>query len=207
MLRMSVFSMAAAAVVAPSFSPLQAQQTLVSPRVQLQAYEQRAGASNVSRLRIGNITNPKCRGVGKQTKGRFQSFYCSVAWSFKSDISHTVTQANLYVRPWTSTQVCASARSLADCPPVQVRAPLPGDPRCGIRSQDCMASSAATAIRAELKKRGLFDQLGSACLAVTAFVYHCVPANDPHDPNFPTNATVKWTQGKKAWTMVVTLAP
>ncbi len=48
--------------------------------------------------------------------------------------------------------------------------------------------------------------LGFGCLAVTAFVYHCVE-NDSYSPRHHRRiGTVKWMQGKVRWTVSVTLS-
>lgn len=175
------------------WTPAQANRVLTAPTAQIASVTTLAGSNHSQVRSITGITKAACRGMGKAKRAGFPAFFCGVQ-SEAGDV-------NAYVRVWSSSQVCVSARSLADCPPVQTGPPLPGDPRCGIRSADCMGDAARAATFEILRSSDSLPVEGLGCQAVTAFVYRCTW----NSSRSPTQATVRFVQGKKAWTIRTTL--
>jgi hypothetical protein len=154
-----------------------------------------------------------CAGIGKATKGAYMTLRCQVEWSDPHDVSHTIYKSAFWVRPlpWRSPRygspkafVCASPRTLVDCPPPLPAKPKANDPR--ICPSDCNPEGATgnlhgvaeQATLAQLRVQGKLPVANLGCLAATAFVYRCT-WND-----FATNfATVSFVQGKTSWKTVV----
>jgi hypothetical protein len=167
--------------------------------------------------RGGPATAATCQGFGTRHKLGFASFQCQVQWSNRSDVSHTVYQAHIWMRPlpWTASSrwgaarmlICASTRTLADCPPPLPARPLANDPR--MCPADCSpeASVGNLALKAEnvalieLRARlGVSGVFNLGCQAASVFVYRCTWAG-----RTPSTATVSFVRGKTAWTTTVTL--
>jgi hypothetical protein len=169
----------------------------------------------------GNVVRgASCRGFGTRHRTGFAAFRCDVQFSSSSDISGTVFRASIWMRLLLSrmaakfgpgrTVICASTRTLADCPPPLPARPLPGDPRV-CSSGSCttlqklgnVASPAHIATSKKLRAEGITGSRmpSFGCLATSAFVYRCTYYKRPD-----TISTVRFVQGKTRWTTVVTLS-
>jgi hypothetical protein len=157
-----------------------------------------------------------CRGFGTRYRTGFAAFRCDAQYSLRVDIRHTVYRASFWVRPlpwrasprWGPAQslICASARTLADCPPPIPARPLTGDPRaCGVdcspeRSLGNLADPATDAVLKQLRADGLLPVANLGCHASSAFVYRCTwNLGQPG-----ATATVRFVQGKTHWTTAIT---
>lgn len=205
-LALILIAVAHASTPAGYWTPSQTSRTLMASGTATMWFTAPPGANRVNLDWSGRrvVSKAACRGMGPARQGRFAAFFCAVTWSYRQDSSHVVFDENAYVRVWSSSQACASTRALADCPPPLVGAPLPGDPRCGTRSADCMAKVASGKIFEALREGHFLPIVNGGCLAATAFVYKCT-WSPPGRSDWPTGATVRWVQGKTAWRVTVAL--
>ena len=186
------------AVVPPSYyTPQQAQTTLLNAKTAVAWVTTLDGSNHLQVSQRPGASKAACRGMGIKKRGAFPAFFCALQWSS----TYAGFDGNAYVRVWSGLQACASARALADCPPPLVDAPLPGDPRCGIRSAECMSRAAKEAAFQLLLDRKMVPVEGMGCLPVTAFVYRCTW----NSARFPGPATVRFVRGKTAWSVKTTL--
>ena len=160
-----------------------------------------------------------CRGIGTLDRlKRFAAFRCDVQFSgFQDEIGSTY-RGGMWVRPYPGWRVdssvftppavliCASTRTIADCPPPAPARPLPGDPRVRRCGNSCgpaevtgnMADVAQDAVRMRLGGQAEFvANLG--CMATSTFVYRCSWLASAE-----RFATVRFVPGMTRWTTTVT---
>lgn len=148
-------------------------------------------------LRVKSAT---CTGVGTAHAGTYASFSCALTWSNSSDNSGTINDLHLWARGGPGQHVgqvivCASDRTIADCPPPAVGNMLPGDPRAPGRPS--MGSAAKQLTLSALKAKGTNGVSNLICQAKTAFVYGCTWTGGA--------STVDFVKGKSSWSTKVVL--
>lgn len=202
---------AAAAATAPSSSPwatpIQASGALIKGHITGSFYAVKPAdplAAVAWRLQTV-ITSANCAGIGAPHKGAYLAFSCTFTWhSPNEDVPRSYRQ-HVWVRLWPPAlnyvpvpAVCASSRTIADCPPQLVGTPLPGDPRtAGAQSAGAMSAQAEELTLVKLHTMGHDAVANLSCGGVTAFVYHCAWIGG--------ESVVAWTRARTAWSTSVSI--
>lgn len=200
------FAVSTASAIPPTgyWTPAQSRTAMllgkVSPSFWLVWKPTTQAGDNLQTFRM-KVQTVSCKGTGQAKRGGYAAFACDVTWKSLADISGTIFSGHFFVRMWAKQEVCASSRSLADCPPVPVGKTLPGDPRCGPASMVCMTTKASSLFDAAYRAAGKIG-LNRQCLPRTAFVYECRSGANGGS----VAGTVEFLKGATSWSTKLTLS-